>query len=92
MQVSQHDRKYIWENCVSVVPSLKDGKVVQDWVGLRPFRQPIRVEAELLGLCYQINARWFTTMVMVPSGVQHVRWGTAMDATHLVPKPTPGLV
>ncbi|KAG0416462.1 hypothetical protein HPB47_006361, partial [Ixodes persulcatus] len=49
MQVSQHDRKYIWENCVSVVPSLKDGKVVQDWVGLRPFRQPIRVEAELLG-------------------------------------------
>lgn len=82
--VSQHDRDYIWNTCTSVLPSLQDAEVIEDWVGLRPFRQPIRIEAEVLGSS--------TKQCQVVHNYGHgahginTSWGTALHATHLVSK------
>lgn len=38
------DKARIMENVCKMVPSLRDAKVVQDWVGLRPYREPVRLE------------------------------------------------
>ena len=48
MSVDPHDRQWLWDKCLELQPSLKGAEVVRDWVGLRPFRQPIRVESETL--------------------------------------------
>jgi len=32
------------ENVCKMVPSLRGAKVVQEWVGLRPYREPVRLE------------------------------------------------
>ena len=46
--VDQSDKDWIWNRCTELQPSLKNCQVLYDWVGLRPFRQPIRVESEIL--------------------------------------------
>jgi len=43
---SEQDRARIWAGCTAMVPSLARAKVVRDWVGLRPGRSAVRVEAE----------------------------------------------
>lgn len=80
VEVSQHDRDYIWETCTTVLPGLKDAKVIEDWVGLRPFRQPIRIEAEVLGSCKVVHNYGHGA-----HGI-NTSWGTAHDATSLVKK------
>jgi len=44
--VDPHDSQGIWERCTSLVPSLKKSTLVREWVGLRPFRTPVRCEIE----------------------------------------------
>lgn len=80
LEVSQHDQQYIWETCIGIVPSLKDGRLIQDFVGLRPFRQPIRIEVELLG---QKNCKVVHNYGHGAHGV-NTSWGTALEATSLV--------
>uniref|UniRef100_A0A224YR75 D-aspartate oxidase n=1 Tax=Rhipicephalus zambeziensis TaxID=60191 RepID=A0A224YR75_9ACAR len=82
MAVSQHDREYIWSTCTAVLPSLKDAKVIEDWVGLRPFRQPIRIEAEVLGS----GSNQCKVVHNYGHGAHGINtsWGTALHATHLV--------
>ncbi|XP_075556792.1 D-aspartate oxidase-like isoform X4 [Dermacentor variabilis] len=82
MEVSQHDRDYIWNTCTAVLPSLKDAKVIEDWVGLRPFRQPIRIEAEVLGS----GSNQCKVVHNYGHGAHGINtsWGTALHATHLV--------
>jgi len=46
--VDEHDAAGIWERCLALVPSLKRAEIVQQWVGLRPHRDPVRLEKELL--------------------------------------------
>ncbi|KAK3926945.1 D-aspartate oxidase [Frankliniella fusca] len=46
LEVDAHESAAIWERCVSVVPSLQAARVQRQWVGLRPFRCPVRVEAD----------------------------------------------
>ncbi|XP_064466628.1 D-aspartate oxidase-like [Ornithodoros turicata] len=81
-KVSDYDRRYIWETCTSVVPSLKNGKVIHDWVGLRPFRQPVRIEAEVI--------KFGSTTCKVVHNYGHgghgvnISWATAKDAATLV--------
>ncbi|XP_022258776.1 D-aspartate oxidase-like [Limulus polyphemus] len=48
--LSSHDRQSIWERCIRLVPSLEKAKILWEWVGLRPFRQPVRVEKETIKL------------------------------------------
>ena len=40
------DRARIVENVCKVVPSLRGARVVQEWVGLRPYREPVRLELQ----------------------------------------------
>ncbi|GAB0097680.1 D-amino-acid oxidase [Sergentomyia squamirostris] len=46
--VSQEDDEFIQKGCESIVPSLKDAKVVKKWVGLRPARYQVRLERDFL--------------------------------------------
>uniref|UniRef100_G3MP03 FAD dependent oxidoreductase domain-containing protein n=1 Tax=Amblyomma maculatum TaxID=34609 RepID=G3MP03_AMBMU len=82
IQVSQHDRDYIWSTCTAVLPSLKDCKVIEDWVGLRPFRQPIRIETEVLG-CGGKKCKVVHNYGHGAHGI-NTSWGTALHATSLV--------
>lgn len=43
---SRYDHESIKERCESLVPSLKSAKVTEVKVGLRPHRDPVRVEYE----------------------------------------------
>ena len=43
------DKKRIWEQGCRYVPALAAGKIEKDWVGLRPVRNPLRLEAEVCG-------------------------------------------
>lgn len=71
--------KDIVSSCQKYVPSLCDGKVVGEWVGLRPLRDPIRLEAvqgpgdSLLIHCYGHGGQ----------GVV-LSWGSAMDIADIV--------
>lgn len=61
---------------------IKDAKVIEDWVGLRPFRQPIRIEAEVLGS----GSNQCKVVHNYGHGAHGINtsWGTALHATRLV--------
>lgn len=40
------DKKVILDNVCKLVPSLKHAKHVQDWVGLRPYREPVCLQLQ----------------------------------------------
>uniref|UniRef100_A0A1B6ES01 FAD dependent oxidoreductase domain-containing protein n=1 Tax=Cuerna arida TaxID=1464854 RepID=A0A1B6ES01_9HEMI len=44
-----HDLAAIRERCVALLPSLEGAEVVRTWTGLRPHRDPVRVELERVG-------------------------------------------
>ena len=75
----QDDRDWIWSRCTEMQPSLKGCEVIQDWVGLRPFRQPIRVESEILP-----NGRQIVHNYGHGGNGFTYSYGTAMHATGLV--------
>lgn len=43
----KYDTLSIKERCEALVPSLKDGQLVAERVGLRPHRDPVRIEKEI---------------------------------------------
>lgn len=43
--VSNNDSKFIWDNCVRMVPSIGNAKIDIEWVGLRPGRSCVRLES-----------------------------------------------
>lgn len=49
MEVCRHDSAAIMERCTELLPALKKAEVVDQRVGLRPHRVPVRVEAEFVG-------------------------------------------
>ncbi|XP_072170143.1 D-aspartate oxidase-like [Diadema setosum] len=84
-EVDQKDSKEIWERAVGILPSLKDAKILKEWVGLRPQRtKGIRVEAETMN--------FGTEKVKVVHNYGHggagitLHWGCAEDAAKLVQK------
>lgn len=48
MELSKHDAAGIRERCEALVPSLKGAPVIRERVGLRPHRDPVRVEPEII--------------------------------------------
>jgi len=50
LNVCPFTKAEIQQRCSAIVPSLKEAEFVRDWVGLRPHRDPVRVEAETLTL------------------------------------------
>ncbi len=48
-EVDPYDSAAIWDRCTSLVPSLKGAEIVKEWVGLRPYRDPVRCgDSELI--------------------------------------------
>lgn len=84
--LKESDRLSIWQRCLEVVPSLEGAPLVTEWVGLRPQRQPIRVEAELLPN-YKNHVKLEQRVVHNYGHGGHgitYSWGTAQNATKLV--------
>ena len=42
------DRDAIWERACEIVPSLRKAEIIGEWVGIRPMRRPLRLEAETM--------------------------------------------
>ncbi|OWF55683.1 D-amino-acid oxidase-like isoform X2 [Mizuhopecten yessoensis] len=82
-QVNGADRDSIWNGCCKLLPSLKNAKILDEWVGLRPQRTKIRVELERR----QISKERMSVIVHNyghgGSGVT-LHWGCAQEATRLV--------
>lgn len=47
--ICPHDQAAILERCYKLVPRLKNDRIIKTWVGLRPHRDPVRVEVEQYG-------------------------------------------
>uniref|UniRef100_A0AAG5D4W0 FAD dependent oxidoreductase domain-containing protein n=1 Tax=Anopheles atroparvus TaxID=41427 RepID=A0AAG5D4W0_ANOAO len=47
-EISRHDSAGIRERCEALLPSLRGSPVIRESVGLRPHRDPVRVEIEML--------------------------------------------
>jgi D-aspartate oxidase len=84
--LKEYDRQSIWQRCTEVVPSLQKAEVVFEWVGLRPQRQPVRVETELM----RNQRNHASSDLKVVHNYGHgghgitLSWGTAKHATNLV--------
>ncbi|XP_053612083.1 D-amino-acid oxidase [Plodia interpunctella] len=48
-QVDPKDSERIFKGCIDMIPSLKNAQVMSEWVGLRPGRHNVRLEAEERG-------------------------------------------
>ncbi|CAF0966012.1 unnamed protein product [Brachionus calyciflorus] len=48
LDFNQDDKEGILERCKQLCPSLESASIEWDWVGLRPHREPIRVEKEVV--------------------------------------------
>lgn len=46
-ELSDVDSQGIWSRCTSVLPEIASAQRAWEWVGLRPFRETVRVEEEL---------------------------------------------
>lgn len=82
MKIRPEDSQKILANACKVVPSLKNAEILWEWIGLRPHREPLRVEKDIL---------------YFPSGALQVvhnyghgaegislSWGTGKHAAYLV--------
>ncbi|RXG58574.1 D-amino-acid oxidase [Armadillidium vulgare] len=47
-EIDKHDSAGIWERCTQVENSLKDAKILREWVGFRPYRPYVRMEKEIM--------------------------------------------
>lgn len=87
--VSQEDSARIMENVCKIVPSLKGAKVVREWVGLRPYREPVRLELQHHEAQLPDGS---TKRLPVVHNYGHggsgvtLHWGCAADAVQLVRK------
>lgn len=87
MALSELDRQSIWTRCTELVPSLQKAEVAFEWVGLRPQRQPVRLELEKMQLTGPSQSQ-----VNVVHNYGHgghgitLSWGCAKNASALVQK------
>lgn len=45
--VDADDKKFIYEGCSQLIPSIKNAKIVNEMVGLRPGRTEVRLEHDI---------------------------------------------
>ncbi|ELU06258.1 hypothetical protein CAPTEDRAFT_19157 [Capitella teleta] len=81
-KVREEDAKIIWENACKVMPSLKKAKIIRQWAGLRPHREPLRLERQTL----KTPAGTIQVIHNYGHGAEGVglSWGTACHAARLV--------
>ncbi len=53
--VDTADSKEIWSNAVSLMPSLKSGKILGEQVGLRPGRDQVRLEMQMATVDHKVK-------------------------------------
>ncbi|CAF4288526.1 unnamed protein product [Rotaria socialis] len=81
IRVDLNDKDGIWQRCLRLCPSLAQAEILWDWAGLRPNREPIRVEIETI--------KHGNKNLLVVHNYGHggngisLSWGTAVDATRL---------
>ncbi|CAF3601265.1 unnamed protein product [Adineta steineri] len=77
--VDLNDKDGIWQRCLRLCPSLAQAEILWDWAGLRPNREPIRVETETI--------KYGNKQILIVHNYGHggngisLSWGTAIDAT-----------
>ncbi|XP_045596532.1 D-aspartate oxidase [Procambarus clarkii] len=86
--VDKYDSMAIWERCLALVPSLKAAEVLQEWVGLRPYRPIVRVENEVMTFDSGTSLKVVHNYGHGGYGVMSAP-GTSMDAVRLVMKMLP---
>lgn len=82
INVRPEDTKTILENAYKIVPSLKNAPVVFEWIGFRPHREPLRVEAEVL----KFSSGNLQVVHNYGHGAEGISlsWGTGTHAARLV--------
>ncbi|XP_066926326.1 D-aspartate oxidase-like [Clytia hemisphaerica] len=48
LEPTDYDRNWILENTKKLVPSVEKAEIIEDWVGIRPGRDEIRLECEII--------------------------------------------
>ncbi|XP_015921193.1 D-aspartate oxidase [Parasteatoda tepidariorum] len=84
LEVNNYQRQWILDKCVELVPSLKNAEIVRDWVGLRPHRPSVRVDA-----CFVPSDKNYRMVVNNYGHGGHgvaLSWGTAQDVTRIIKK------
>ncbi|XP_013420410.1 D-aspartate oxidase-like [Lingula anatina] len=79
---NEDDKKMIWEKCCKLQPSLRSSEWLYDWVGVRPFREPLRLETETRNVGGKVQ-KVVHNYGHGSDGVA-MSWGTAVKATELV--------
>ncbi|CAF0912911.1 unnamed protein product [Didymodactylos carnosus] len=84
VQVDSNDKDGIWKRCLRLCPSLAQAEILWDWAGLRPNREPVRLEIEI----YQNDIKKLSVVHNYGHGGNGISlsWGCACDATKLFSK------
>lgn len=81
-EISAHDSRDVWERACTYMPSLRGAKWQWEWVGMRPVREPIRIERERL----QFGNKTVTVVHNYGHGGNGISlaWGCGKQAARLV--------
>ncbi|XP_045621013.2 D-aspartate oxidase isoform X1 [Procambarus clarkii] len=82
LEVDPADSRVIWDNCTTLMPSLKAAVVVQEWVGLRPCRKGgVRLEADQI----KVDSRTVPVVHNYGHGGCGITmfWGCASEVAHI---------
>ncbi|KOX69757.1 D-aspartate oxidase [Melipona quadrifasciata] len=79
----KEDCEFIYTGCHRILPGLKNAEVTKEWVGLRPGRHQVRIEAEV---CKSPKGREVTVIHNYGHGGSGVTlcWGSAMNVVNIV--------
>ncbi|GFT64008.1 d-aspartate oxidase [Nephila pilipes] len=84
MKVNKYQQEFIRNTSIELIPSLKNAEVLYDWVGLRPFRPNVRVDAAFVP--HHDSYRLIVNNYGHGGHGVALSWGTAQEAKRIVKK------